>query len=334
VIDKVELRVPGFTPYSSGFSKLYQEIRNDPRGPFRASAHYLAVADLRPYGYCALLHTHNLHGADGSHKLELLETGKLAYSQIRKEVERIFDTPPGPLVVTRVDCAADVVGVPVRWFEQQMLVQYKHFTCDIGRIAADLEISGMGKSGMETFYFGKRPNVVRVYNKIEERRQQYIRLKKRAFREAKKQAMGGPVLFFFPTFEEFCGYPEKGLILTRCERQIAGGRVPEVIATFARLRTAADFDPFERLIFLDGGKPKPNPDDYKLDIYAKGMFIRRLIEDEGIHRAKQFLNRHSKRNASRMLRQYKEFLPDDATRITHKELLEKYRQSVTTQLAA
>jgi hypothetical protein len=335
VIDKVALRIPGFTPYSPGFGELYRELRSDPKGPFRHSAHYLAAADLRAYGFPVLLYTHNTHDKLGNHKLEFLETGKLGYTQIRQEIHRIFDTDAGSLPVMRVDLAADVVGVTVGWFMQQLLVQYKRWTCDVGRIdATDVQISSMGKTGVETFYYGRRPNLVRVYNKIAERLAEYSRLKKRAWGEAKKKAMGGPVAFSFPDFETTFGYPEKGLILTRVERQIAGGRVPQAIGTFGRLRAAADFDPFDKLIFLDGGAPEPNPNDYAFDTHGKGMFIRWLIEKEGIHRAKQKLNRLSPRNASRLLRTYKDFLPDDSVRVTQKELVEKYRQSVLNQLAA
>ena len=335
MIDKVELRVPGFTPYSPQFGKLYQEIRNDPKGPFRQTQHYLASADLRPYGFSAILHTHNIHGKHSNHKLELIETGKMNYTQMRQEIHRIFDSATGPLELIRVDLAADIAGVPVSWFKQQAFAPYKRWTCEIGTVNADdAQFSTMGRTGVETFYLGKRPNVIRIYNKIAERRQEYMRLKRRALAEAKKRAMGGPIVFDFPSFEATSGFPEEGLILTRVERQIAGGRVPEELSTFARLRGAADFDPFERLVFLSGGKPEPNPDDYDLNKLAMGMYIRHLVQKDGIHRTKQFLNRRSMRNANRMLRRYEDFLPDDAARITHDELVEQYRQTVSKQLAA
>jgi hypothetical protein len=78
MIDKVDLRVPGQTPYSPEFQRLYQDLRNDPKGPFRFSQYYLAVADLRPYGYQALLHTHSRLDKEGNHKLELIDTGLLS----------------------------------------------------------------------------------------------------------------------------------------------------------------------------------------------------------------------------------------------------------------
>ncbi len=47
---------------------------------------------------------------------------------MRHEINRIFDTPPGPLQVMRVDLAADVEGVPVEWFEKNLGVTFKRFT--------------------------------------------------------------------------------------------------------------------------------------------------------------------------------------------------------------
>ena len=49
----------------------------------------------------------------------------MSYDQMREEVESVFDTHAGPLKLTRVDFAVDIVCVPVWWFMQQPLVQYK-----------------------------------------------------------------------------------------------------------------------------------------------------------------------------------------------------------------
>jgi hypothetical protein len=338
MIDKVELRVQGFTPYSPEFSRLYQEIRNDPRGPFRPSRHYIASGDLRKYGHPAILHTHSLHDKHGNHKLELIETGKMTYVQMRQAIHGIFDVDTGPLELMRVDLAADVVGVPVSWFEKYVRAQYKRWTAEIGSINPEGQFSTMGKSGVETFYLGKRPNVIRIYNKIAERRGEYMRLKRRALTEAKtlamREPMGTPFMFLFPSFEQMFGYPETGFILTRVERQIAGGRVPEQLSTFARLRAADEFDPFEKLVFLDGGKLDPNQADYDFPTYCMGMQTRQLIQEQGFHRTKQLLNQRSPRNAARILRRVADFLPQGGDLLTSKGLLERYQQSVSKQLAA
>jgi len=333
MIDKVELRVPGFVPYTSEFSALYREIRNDTKGPFKPSRFYVASGDLRPYGYSAILHTHSLYDKDGNHKIELLDTGTMTYTEMRHQIQRVFDTGAGPLELMRVDLAADVVDVPVTWFQTHVRADFKRWTADIGSINTEAQFSTMGNCGVETFYLGKRPNVYRIYNKVAERRSEYMRVRKRALSEAKKRAMGQRIDFPFPSFEQMFGYPEAGFILTRVERQIAGGRVPEQLSTFTKLGSAADFDPFERLVFLASGKPIPNPADHAFRKYCMGMQVRQLILDQGFHRAKQLLNKWSPRNANRILRQVTDFLPDEIL-LTRNALLGRYQESISKQLAA
>ena len=328
MIDKVDLRVPGYVDYTPEFSALYQELRNDPKGPFRTSQHYLASADLRKFGHPVILHTHCTRDKKGNHKLELLDTGVMGYSRMGNEISRIFNTPPGQLEIMRVDLAADVVGVPVPWFEKNMGVTFKRWTNGIGVADPDdLQFSKMGKRGVETCNFGKRPNFYRVYDKITELKGQYVKLKQQAKRDHGH-------LEGFPTFEQFCGYPETGFILTRVERQIGGARIPEELSTFASLRQAADFNPFSRIKFLNAGSPQPSFDDYEFSTLATGMFLRRLVEEQGFHRAKQFVNQHSERNAIRIFKTYRHFLPSDENLFNSEKLLNLYRISVAKQLAA
>jgi hypothetical protein len=327
MIDKLELRVPHFVPYCSDFSHFYRELRNDPKGPFKPSAHYLAVADLRKHGHPVILHTHNVHDEHGNFKLELIETGGMTYSGMVREIARIFDTDVGRLDTMRVDLAADVPAVPVDWFERNYRGQFKRWTATIGNLESPVEFSEMGRRGIETFYLGKRPNVIRIYNKVAERSYQYGRMLARAKKD------GVPVSEL-PTFEGVFGHPAAGFTLTRVERQIAAGRVPDVLSTFSKLHNAPDFDPFSVLVYTGVGKPEPNPHDYDLMEYCAGMHIRGRIEREGIHRVRQFLNEHSKRNASRILKRYAEFLPADGCFISPKGLYERYRNSVALQLAA
>jgi hypothetical protein len=327
MIDKVELRVPHFVPYSRDFGHLYQELRNDPKGPFKRSMHYLSVADLRDYGHPVILHTHNIHDKKGNFKLELIETGGMYYGQMAREITRIFDAEAGPLEPMRVDLAADVDGVPVTWFQQNIRAKFKRWTAGIGTLEGPMEFSEMGRRGIETFYLGKRPNVIRIYNKVAERQHRYALLNARAKRK------NTPVSELL-TFEQMFGHPPVGVTLTRVERQIAGGRVPEHLGTFHKLRDVASFDPFENLVYVGLGKAEPNPDDYELTEYLTGMQIRSMVERDGFHRFLQFANKHSKRNGSRLLKQYADFLPADRCFISPKGLCERFRESVTKQLAA
>jgi hypothetical protein len=326
MIDKVDLRVFADAPYSAKFNALYTEIRNSPRGPFRQGRHYLASADLREYGYRVILHTHCIHGERGDHKLELVDTGAMTYAQMAREITDVFDVTPENLHVMRVDLAADVAGVQVAWFARNVLAQFKRCTSDFSQLDSEGLVVRMGKGGMETVYLGKRPNLFRIYNKVAELRKQF----ERDTRSLRRGAAGE---FILPTFQEAFGYPEKGFILTRVERQFGGGRIPDAIGTFGALRNAAAFNPFGPLVFADVGKPDSNPSDYDLKTYALGRFVRDLVETQGIHRTKQFLNQHSKRNANRILKSVSDFLPSDGA-MSKEILFDLYKRSLQNQLAA
>jgi hypothetical protein len=241
MIDKVEVRIPRMAHFTREFREFYPEIRNDPRlNPFRRSQHYESAGNLRKFGYDAILHMNCIRDRQGSHKLELLDTGRMGYAMMCHEIERVFDLDPRRLRLMRLDLAADVGGVPVAWFVRHARAQYKRFACDIGQVDAEtLQYARMGQQEVQTLYFGKKPNCFRVYDKIAEYHHQYARL-----------ARGSSDAAELPTFEEVYGYPERGLILTRVERQMGGGRIPKQVDTFGKLKAAELFNPFDKLRFL------------------------------------------------------------------------------------
>ena len=181
VIDKLELRVSSRASYTAEFGTLYSELRTGQgKDPFHATRHYVAVADLRPYGFDAVLHAHCKHGKYGDHKLELLETGKRSFRELVDEMERIFVGDPMRLEVMRVDLTADVEGVPVSFFQDALRVAYKQVANDIEK--AD-QFVRMGRGEIQTLYLGSRPNCFRIYNKIAELKKQYAVLKRKETKE-------------------------------------------------------------------------------------------------------------------------------------------------------
>ena len=324
MIDKLDLRVPRLAGFSAEFQRLYQDLRNDPKGPFKPSKHYTAVADLRRYGYPCVLHTFCNSDKEGNHKLEVIDAGLLGYSRMQAEIARVFAVDSRRLGLMRLDLAADVHGVSVNWFEQHVIAKWKRYTCSYGRTSADFEFCEMGRRGVETFYAGRRPCLFRIYDKIAELLHQHARMVRRLSREARANC---------PSFEETSGYPET-LILTRVERQFGGGRLPVKLATFGALRRAAEVNPFEPLILTAAGAVEPNPRDHDLTRYLAGMQLRSMVQRQGIHRVKQWINKHSTRNGSRYLETYAQFLPAVGEGITSERLLERYRESVSRQLAA
>src|SRR5712691_4097302 len=298
MIDKLDVRVPRLAPYTPKFAELYRELawtdaqrvmEGKPKR-LHSSRYYESVIDLREFGYDAILHSYARLGKNGDHKIELIDTGRLSYSHLHHEIESIFDIDPQKLAVMRVDLATDVPGIPVLWFVGHCRVQYKRWAAEIGQIVEEPQYSAMGMKVVQTFYLGKRPNVIRIYDKIAEYRHQYAQLLRKVSVDAE-----------FPTFEQtFDCLPDA--VLTRVERQLAGGRIPPQIDSFKKLRSADSFNPFQRLKFVEGSEQEPRPNNYRSDVYQRGMAVRRSILEQGLHRTRYLLNEQSPGNADRTLR--------------------------------
>jgi hypothetical protein len=310
MIDKLEVRVPA----SARFTPEFESLRREWDEEFKRSRHYLAIADLRPFGFSSILHMRSRQSRD--HKLELIDTGVMSYTDMQREIERVFEVDARTTEVMRLDLAADMQGTPVQAFVGNVRAKFKRSATDLGRY------SRTGKVGVETVYLGKRPNVFRIYNKIAECHSQYARLKRRA--------RGKPIA----SFEKLFGYPAAGLVLTRVERQIAGGRVPTEISTFGKLVILPEFDPFESLEITIGSAAPPNPEDYPWATYLKGRGLRQVVLDHGYQNARRLANKFSPGNANRLFKMLDPFLPASDCGLTKQQILEVYRKSVSKQLAA
>jgi hypothetical protein len=318
MIDKLDVRVPRKSPFAPEFAKQYAELVRNPKGPFRGSQHYLSSADLRPYGHGVILHTFCKHG-EGDHKVEIVDAGLHSFAFSVNQIGQLFDVDPLKLTVMRFDAAADVVGVPVLWFLSHARAKFKRFSnAGIG----GFEYQQLGQKGIETIYFGKRPNCFRIYNKVAEHQYQYRRL-------IRGLEDGTEV----PSFETCFGVAPDA-ILTRVERQTGGGRVPEQLCTVGRLRNgAAEFDPFFRLELDQAGRD-PKPEDFSnFNQYLAVLGARQLISHVGRHPFRQLVNVHTNGNASRWWKNYGYWLVDSPG-MTGAELYEQYRDSVSKQLAA
>lgn len=85
----------------------------------RVSEHYKGRFDLRPLGLNATLHYSCRF--NGSHKLEILKTATQSVRQMQELICGVFDCNPTMLRLARIDLAADVVGIPIRWFLTRMI---------------------------------------------------------------------------------------------------------------------------------------------------------------------------------------------------------------------
>ena len=309
MIDKLDVRIPSGATFQPHFDRWIRDwgTKGEP------SRHYLKVFDLRMADCAAILHFRARQTHD--HKLELLVTGKASFAELVNRIQQVVEPEARTLGIMRLDLAVDLEGVPVGAFVGNVRAKWKRSAHEIGRY------SMVGKRGPETFYLGKRPNVFRFYNKIEEFRHQYSILKRRS---------RGPV----QTFKEIFGYPESGVVLTRVERQIGGNRIPKEVSTVAQLVNLPEFDPFERLE-ISVCSDRPNIEDWNFATYLKGLGWAELIRQSGgIQNARRLANFHSKGNASRTLEQLSAFVPAAGYLLTEKQLFEKYRESVQRQLAA
>lgn len=197
---------------------------------FKPSRFYMGRGDLRPLGIDALLHVGYKFGETHDHKLEILDAGKKCYSELVGIIEAVTYADPEQLEVIRLDLCADVPGVPVLWFQPRVRVKYKRFANEIG----ELKYEKIGQAGIETLTAGKRPNLIRIYDKVAESRVQFRKLLRRCSKDSE-----------LPNFEKEFGFPEDA-VLTRVERQFGGDRIPEALNRFGKLSRAPDFNQIGR----------------------------------------------------------------------------------------
>jgi hypothetical protein len=365
MIDKIEAMVEPGTDFRGELNELRRGSPWDPYSSIlKPSKFYKAVADLRPLGFDAILHIEQKRY--GTHKVELLETGKKGMTEIQSTLERIVDCDPGGCRVGRVDLCTDVRDVSLSWFREHVYVEYKQFLCAHAKLV-ESELSEMGKKVYQTLYFGKRPSCVRIYDKTAERMAHFALWKKREIRAAKK-ALRDSVAFKapaerpplllpeFPTVTEWLAAEFSEMnsgveassgtsqfpVVTRVENQF-GGRVPENLQTIDQVqKNVLEFNPFARMKVVAGNSKPPGRDDRNADgsyryspkDWAAGMWLREHWKSWGAPQMRSFWNRD--RNGKRYLEQMCEFLPtdDDVPGISEMRLYERYRGSITRQLAA
>jgi len=321
VIDSLAVRVPHDAPFNPNFAALYEDLLT--ANTFRPAKHYERVADLRRYGYSMNLHLSCVRDQEGNHKIELLDTGERSFPGLVHEIESVFDLDALELDTMRVDLAVDVPHVPVTFFQQHARVtgiQYQgNYACS--------DLREMGKGGIQTLYFGKRPNLYRVYDKVAEYHVQYRRFIREANRggpvpelemvketpldeledlyKASRDASAVPP----PSFEEKYGIPENGYVLTRVERQMGGNRIPPEVATVGKLQNAHQFCPFDAFEIFPSGLVQPNPQAYKFEMYGTGMHIRHLAETIGMQATIAFVRKHTNGNGKKVIAKYRDFFP-------------------------
>jgi len=383
MIDKIEAMIERGTYFRGELNELR---RGSPWDAFssllRPSKFYKAVADLRPFGFDAMLHIEQKRY--GTHKVELFETGKKGMAEIESTIERIVDCDPGGCRLGRIDLAADVRDVSLSWFREHAYVQYKQFICAHAKEVVEAESTEMGKKIYQTLYFGKRPSCVRIYDKVAERVAHYELWKKREMRAARRawlqecvtrprdtDAIPKLLLPEFPAVQEWLSVelpevksdlesasqqsdllpgasaPEQPLlhfpVVTRVENQF-GGRVPEALQTMGQMRkNVLEFNPFARMKLVTGQVVPPGVFDrdasgayrFRVKEWMAYMFAHQNWKVLSAAQMWSILNRD--RHGRLYLEKMREFLPveeDGSPGISESALYDRYRNSVSRQLAA
>ena len=269
------------------------------KGPFRTAKFYEYAGDLREYGHRVRLNLFCQMDKTGNHKLELIDVGEMSRANILREIGEIFAVDFRSLGVMRIDFAVDVAGLPIQWFRETVRAEHKRFRA---AVTGEPFYSEMGSQGIQTLYFGKRPNVIRIYDKIAEYRHQYRTM----IRSLEKG--------FEPAFESVFPTVREGSILTRVERQI-GGRIPTDIDTLGKLfEPGFRYEPFAKLKIIDH-PPMPLYDsNYSFETLCTGLYLRGLAQQEGLQAMREFASKHSKGNAGWVMKKYGSFLPSATPR--------------------
>lgn len=321
MIDKLDLRVLRYTPFAPAFQHLYRELRVLERGPFHPSKYYEYSGDLREYGFSVRLNLFCQIDRAGNHKLELIDVGQMSRTQIIREVVQIFDVEPLSLPVMRVDLAVDV-DIQLSWFRETVRVEHKRFRA---AVTGQPFYSEMGKGRIQTLYFGKRPKVIRIYDKKAEYQDQYRTLVRKLGQDVQP-----------PSFESVFGISDPNSHLTRVERQI-GGRIPTEVGTIRQLiEPDFEFKPFENLRIIDHAVTLEIDSRISFETRCTGLYLRSVAQDEGMQAANAFISKHSNGNSSWVRKKYQSFLASasSADGTTEADLQRRFRESMARQMSS
>jgi hypothetical protein len=235
-----------------------------------------------------------------------------------------------------------------------------------------IDFQQISKVRAETLQLGVRPNLVRFYDKVAEVKSRYESMKREHYNEAaelvaaqvmtigevpltdkglnrgfrKRLKPAASRMYPFPSFLEWAGMLE-WQVLTRVERQF-GSDLPLTISTVKGLReNALSFNPFDNLQFAaEGASMEVSSWDYTPVEWLAGSMMWQLLEsgEWSYQQLCKFLQggRHGRRggNLKRALEKFEPFIrrgsvgDEKGVEISSADLFERYRESMTRQLAA
>jgi hypothetical protein len=340
VIDKVDVRISEFA--------LRGPVLTNPMVPFRPAKYYKYSADLREdFGVDAIVHLNARFGRP-NHKIEIIDAGKKTVFEMAEIIVKLFDVDPWSLPLMRVDLVADVEGVPVSWFQANAYVSRKQFASRIEKCRdEEVQFVKMAQGLAETIYAGKRPNPVRIYNKIAELKIQHRRKEvqcERFNRRMEKMDLSPEQKYYgaryLSPFETFCRQegidyrPE--MMVTRIESQ-RGSRLPKEMQTFSDLLSADEFEPF-RGLKLTGAQAVVNldapPEGVPVRNWLASLGLKSLSEAHGsLQTARSIVFKHANGNGKRIFDTLEECTLGERPPVTIDQIHESFRQSTLPQLS-
>ena len=294
MIDALEVSVPAKVPLNLSLREFIRALRP------KSDPYYKARFDLQELGIDALLYRSCRY--NGNHRVQIVRTGNKSFRVISAILAQVLDCDLRSLRVVRLDLAADVRGVSVRWFREHMYVPGKR------RIRVYVKHEGESSCDWDngcTIYLGAAQDLIRVYDKAAE-------LKNKSHDSA----------------------PEDRLPLTRVERQLRGNRIPPELRTLPDIATnVVSFDPFKSVVILPGGAPEPTIEDYSLHRFLEGTDFRELVRKLGLQQVWTSMGRYSGGNGRRTVRRVADFVPPDPPTFQPPDLFAIYSQSICEQFA-
>jgi hypothetical protein len=348
VIDKADFRVPEFARPGPALAQVFAQLRTHPVPPFRPSRLYQRSADLRKdFGIDAIVHLSCRFGRP-NHKVEIVDVGDKTLDEVAEILAQLFSVDPWTLSTMRVDLTADIAGVPVPWFQHHALFHRKQFFSQIKKSAEqELQFVGMGTAVAQTIYAGKKPDFMRIYDKLAEWRKQQRKREiecNRFNRRMEDMEMSEEQRYYgrriAPTFKEFCrarGYEyREGDVLTRIERQIGGDRIPPDLATLNHLRFAHEFENPFKGFRLVGTDPILNvttlPDGVPVRDWLAALGLNWLSDYFGsLQMAHSFVRRNSNGNGKRILESLEGCLAPSRQALTIEEVKASFKRSTLAQ---
>jgi hypothetical protein len=334
MIDKLDQGVPRNAEYTRSFGKLI-ELSMSPewhRKVWRDGGHYLRRGDFREISggeLPVIVHQYNRHDKKAGDKIELVETGGRSLLEMNSAVSAIYAVDPLENRIMRLDCAADLPGVPVDWFRNNTEFRGKQTN-------REWAVQSITQRTAQTLYSGVKPHQLRIYDKTGHR----IKLLESENRRRDKDQEPEP-----QTFEARWGYPPSQIV-TRVERQLGGAEVKKFgYAKVGHLYELAGADPFRQIVF-------PSDLDFRgvagASVFVGAGFTLSTEDRIGIRWMRDRVERDGVVNAKAMLRslcssrdayyrrwsKWKEFvLPNrEAQVVTRTELLDSFRASTLNQI--